>query len=601
MLEDANETCEMVDSHMEDDVCFDLSLGRPSLEHDYLSTNDPMLTSSLAKSFDADARLTAIIDDVASADLPQFGTELNEDSRSSISMNGNTIQQKWLSVTPSCSRKKATVVTCEFCGVVLKHPSKIEAHRRTHTGEKPFQCQICGSRFTQRTPMRMHVRRHMGLMPYVCSWGCGKRFVSNALKNAHELKTHMGAKRRGPPRPYLKPPRCSVPMNIIEKTDNGEEVIKTSDCQAVSNEQISSNPKIESRQMDEVVDAVASNSFPVEQKIKAHRKKALIARCQECGLLLKHPSKIQAHMRTHTGERPFECVLCGMRFATANPLRVHFRRVHTGKPFFFNCVAVILGEKPFECTWECGRRFVSISARNEHERIVHAGVKRYRCSINNCHRMFTRRRYLIMHQAKEHKDVTQQANNAIQSVLDMVKQDREETKRNIIWSSEIPDSDNMEKIWVEDRVLIGGQVEEQYVNIDDENGSALLESANARTAKRVEDDDLLNDRSCRQVIIDGSDEDVALERNYFVEANEVYYLDQNDEIRLEYNEKQQQLTYDHQSANETGPSTMSHDVSVKAMDNNIYTVCEESTTMLSKYGRVRIINQLRKYHKGEKD
>lgn len=41
-------------------------------------------------------------------------------------------------------------------------------------------------------------------------------------------------------------------MNIIEKTDNGEEVIKTSDCQAVSNEQISSNPKIESRQMDEV-------------------------------------------------------------------------------------------------------------------------------------------------------------------------------------------------------------------------------------------------------------------------------------------------------------------------------------------------------------
>lgn len=45
--------------------------------------------------------------------------------------------------------------------------------------------------------MRMHVRRHMGLTPYVCSWGCGKRFVSNALKNAHELKTHMGAKRFG--------------------------------------------------------------------------------------------------------------------------------------------------------------------------------------------------------------------------------------------------------------------------------------------------------------------------------------------------------------------------------------------------------------------
>lgn len=51
--------------------------------------------------------------------------------------------------------------------------------------------------------------------------------------------------------------------------------------------------------------------------------------------------------------------------------------------------------------------------------------------------MFTRRRYLIMHQAKEHKDVTQQADNAIQSVVQMVKQDREEAKRNTVWSSEM--------------------------------------------------------------------------------------------------------------------------------------------------------------------
>ncbi|KAK6105510.1 Zinc-finger double domain family protein [Brugia pahangi] len=578
MLEDANEPCEMTHSHVEDDVCFDLILGRPLLEHDYLSTSDPMLTSSLAKTFDADARLTAIIDDVATADLSQLGVGPNDGSPSLASLNSSIIQQKWLSITPF-SRKKATIVTCEYCGIVLKHPSKIEAHRRTHTGEKPFQCQICGSRFTQRTPMRMHVRRHMGLMPYVCSWGCGKRFVSNALKNAHELKSHMGAKRRGPPRPHLKPPRCSMPMNVIEKTDNNEGIANVSDCHVRSNEQMSLNSDIENRQLNEIAEKVViSNSFPAEQKIKTHRKRALIARCQECGLLLKHPSKIQAHMRTHTGERPFECALCGMRFATANPLRVHFRRAHTG-------------EKPFECTWECGRRFVSVSARNEHERIVHAGIKRYRCSINNCHRLFTRRRYLIMHQAKEHKDVTQQADSAIQSVLDMVKQDREETKANTMWSSEIPDNGNIEKIWIEERVLTGEQVEEQYLNIDDQNGNALLECASVTVAKE-EENDLLNDESCRQVIIDETDEDVALERNYFVETNEIYY---RNGIRLEYGKQEhQQLSDDRQFVNETESSIVSPDICVRAIDRDVYSVCEESTTVLPKYGRVRIIKPVTK-------
>lgn len=49
--------------------------------------------------------------------------------------------------------------------------------------------------------------------------------------------------------------------------------------------------------------------------------------------------------------------------------------------------------------------------------------------------MFTRRRYLIIHQAKEHKDITEQADNAIQCVINMVNQEREEAKRNAMWSS----------------------------------------------------------------------------------------------------------------------------------------------------------------------
>ncbi|KAK6044718.1 zinc finger, C2H2 type, partial [Cooperia oncophora] len=60
------------------------------------------------------------------------------------------------------------------------------------------------------------------------------------------------------------------------------------------------------------------------------------------------------------------------------------------------------GERPYACTWECGKRFVSLSTRNEHERVVHAGAKRYECTVPGCFRMFSRRQYLMLHRQREH-------------------------------------------------------------------------------------------------------------------------------------------------------------------------------------------------------
>ncbi|KJH44376.1 zinc finger, C2H2 type [Dictyocaulus viviparus] len=65
------------------------------------------------------------------------------------------------------NRRKPVVHKCQYCGRVDKYPSKIRAHLRTHTGEKPFKCEICGMTFAQRTPMRLHVRRHLDQKPLV--------------------------------------------------------------------------------------------------------------------------------------------------------------------------------------------------------------------------------------------------------------------------------------------------------------------------------------------------------------------------------------------------------------------------------------------------
>lgn len=70
--------------------------------------------------------------------------------------------------------------------------------------------------------------------------------------------------RRGPPRPHLKPPRCSVPMNITEKTASSEGIANASSL----GEQVALNPDIENRQIDEVYQFGCFFSF--QQKTAFH-------------------------------------------------------------------------------------------------------------------------------------------------------------------------------------------------------------------------------------------------------------------------------------------------------------------------------------------
>lgn len=48
--------------------------------------------------------------------------------------------------------------TCEFCSKKFSHKSDLTKHRRTHTGEKPYQCPLCPYRATQSSHVRRHAR-----------------------------------------------------------------------------------------------------------------------------------------------------------------------------------------------------------------------------------------------------------------------------------------------------------------------------------------------------------------------------------------------------------------------------------------------------------
>lgn len=62
-------------------------------------------------------------------------------------------------------------IRCNLCNRVFPREKSLQAHIRTHTGEKPYECDYpgCMRKFTQSGQLRTHQRLHTGEKPFVCA------------------------------------------------------------------------------------------------------------------------------------------------------------------------------------------------------------------------------------------------------------------------------------------------------------------------------------------------------------------------------------------------------------------------------------------------
>ncbi|KAL5102959.1 hypothetical protein TcWFU_006045 [Taenia crassiceps] len=126
------------------------------------------------------------------------------------------------------------------------------------------------------------------------------------------------------------------------------------------------------------------NSTSVNQNSQSNSSALFV--CGICGKEFGMRCRLVAHIRRHTGERPFSCNECGRAFSDAGNLQRH-RYVHSSEP-------------RFRCT-VCGKSFRQASCLSTHRRFHCPGAEGRICVF--CRRHFKSSASLQMHLRFKHR------------------------------------------------------------------------------------------------------------------------------------------------------------------------------------------------------
>ncbi|XP_068624623.1 gastrula zinc finger protein XlCGF26.1-like [Battus philenor] len=219
-------------------------------------------------------------------------------------------------------------VTCAYCMRTYANKDALKTHLITrHPKEvaavevkKKYVCKECGKAFKAPSLLKIHSSKHSVVREYYCV-ECDKSF-----KNESGLKQHLKTTA-----PHVVPRDLPLTCQECDK--------KFAIRRSLERHMNRVHLNIKPFKCDQC-DRAYGSSWSLKQHRKlTHEgfKRPLIFSCPMCDKIFDQKSILKSHIRTHTGERPFQCSKCPATFTQSGILGTHMRLVHlkqtrNGKP-----------------------------------------------------------------------------------------------------------------------------------------------------------------------------------------------------------------------------------------------------------------------------
>lgn len=273
---------------------------------------------------------------------------------------------------------------CETCGKLFAQRSRLECHLKCHIKKQwtmpsgaaapPLKCGLCDSTLKNRSRLRYHMKREHPkpvadleqAKPFKCHQ-CDKCFVHKSRLDAH-LNVHENP----------KPLNCDLCAQVF--TSRG----KLQYHMQMHKEQIFACPHCEFK---------SRTKNNLDQHVRnVHTKDLTRFACDQCNKLFKYKVSYDYHKRQHSGERPYQCYICGMAYYTSSKLSAHMKNTHSTETFSCDLCSKSLkslfwlkkhlkthsDERLYNCT-VCGSSFKSANTLRQHK-MIHDKVKRFKCN-----------------------------------------------------------------------------------------------------------------------------------------------------------------------------------------------------------------------------